>query len=151
MKQIRSSIAQLSRQGIGRSSQPTENCHPPFRSVSLPFYPVRTRVLPSPLAGEGLTVLQHAQKGEGVASQKILSKRSPSPHSTSLQHRAALPREGPARGEGKCCTGVLAARLLRKSSGASPTLEVARQTRGINGASRHRDALRPEHALRELP
>src|SRR5208282_1935540 len=43
MKRIRSSIAQLSRQGIGWSSQPTENCHPSFRSVPSPIYPVRTR------------------------------------------------------------------------------------------------------------
>jgi hypothetical protein len=32
----------FSRQGIGRSSRPQENCHPSFRSVSLPFYPSRT-------------------------------------------------------------------------------------------------------------
>src|SRR5690348_15928836 len=42
MKLTRWSIAQLSRQGIGWSSQPTENCHPSIRSTVLPIYPVWT-------------------------------------------------------------------------------------------------------------
>src|SRR5882724_857285 len=53
MKPIRSSIAQLSFQGIGWFSQPTENCHPSFRSVLLPIYPVCTSPQPSPQRGEG--------------------------------------------------------------------------------------------------
>src|ERR1700687_4565033 len=54
MKQTRSSIAQLSRQGIGWASQPTETCHPPFRSVLLPTYPVWTPTPnPSPQGGRG--------------------------------------------------------------------------------------------------
>src|SRR5665213_1805279 len=43
MKLTRSSIAQLSRQDIDWSSQPTENCHPSIRSTLLPIYPVWTR------------------------------------------------------------------------------------------------------------
>src|SRR5207253_6766713 len=42
MKRTRSSIAQLSCQGIDWSSQPTENCYPSIRSTLLPIYPVWT-------------------------------------------------------------------------------------------------------------
>src|SRR6267154_1147292 len=42
MKLTRSSIAQLSCQGIGWSSQPKENCHPSIRSTLSPIYPVWT-------------------------------------------------------------------------------------------------------------
>jgi hypothetical protein len=59
MKPIRSSIAELSRQGIAWSSQPTENCHPSIRSNLLPIYPGWTRE-PSPpcgrLSGEQISV-----------------------------------------------------------------------------------------------
>jgi hypothetical protein len=49
MKLTRWSIAQLSRQGIGCSSQPTENCHLSIRSTVLPIYPVWTLIFLLPL------------------------------------------------------------------------------------------------------
>src|SRR5665213_903712 len=53
MKLTRSSIAQLSRQDIDWSSQPTENCHPSIRSTLLPIYPVWTPCHPLPQGERG--------------------------------------------------------------------------------------------------
>src|SRR5215813_2637944 len=66
IKRTRSSIAQFSLPGIDRSSQPIENCHPSFRSVLLPIYPVWT---PSHLLPQGA-------KGElGICASANLQRR----------------------------------------------------------------------------
>lgn len=55
-------MAQFSSKGIGRSSQPTENCHPSFRSVSSPIYPVWTSVIRSRPHGHVAAALGAARK-----------------------------------------------------------------------------------------
>src|ERR1700676_2592792 len=109
MKQTRSSIAQLSRQGIGWSSQPTENCHPPFRSVLLPIYPVRTEYSPPP-CGEG-----------GVGVSESVPRGYPPPRAL----RASFARLAPAGGEGE--ERRLASKLNRKSDDPSPPRHLLRE------------------------
>src|SRR5713101_6204473 len=62
----------------------------------------RLKALPSPLAGEGLTVLQHALKGERVASQKILSKCPPHPFYFIAAPSCPPPRGGRANAAPAC-------------------------------------------------
>src|SRR5271166_2620266 len=70
MKRIRSYIAQLSRQGIDWSSQPTENCHPSFRSVPSPIYPVRTQRHLPPRGGKGPAAAETCERHSATQKKK---------------------------------------------------------------------------------
>jgi len=50
--------------------------------------------LPSPLEGEGDSMMQQTMMGEGVSSREAFSRSEPLTHQWMLQHRAALSLKG---------------------------------------------------------
>jgi len=99
-----SGFAAVRRSNLAGAKPVKSRRHPMIRNerdVKVEQRAVAVAFVPSPLAGEGMTVVQHALKGEGDLA-KILSKRPPHPFFF-VAPPSSLPREGEGKsGTGRC-------------------------------------------------